>query len=89
MDALVAYLQMLGTLVHFRDVPPEQAAAAVRRAMGMDTVRLQSILTSIWVVWAVCCSLGIAIWAVMRPAKQQAASQRDCADIPLPDDEPD
>ena len=48
----------------------------------MDPIRLQSFLSTIWVVWFFVLFLGM-LWYVMRPSKKQHFAS--LADIPLRD----
>ena len=49
----------------------------------MDAIRLQSLLSTIWVVWFFALFLGM-LWYVMRPSKNQHFAS--LADIPLRDE---
>ena len=49
----------------------------------MDPIRLQSLLSTIWVVWFFVLFLGM-LWYVMRPSKKQHFAS--LGDIPLRDD---
>ena len=49
----------------------------------MDIARLQSLLSTIWVVWFFVLFLGM-LWYVMRPSKKQHFASM--ADIPLRDE---
>ncbi|MFC7473370.1 cbb3-type cytochrome oxidase subunit 3 [Dankookia sp. GCM10030260] len=49
----------------------------------MDPIRLQSLLSTIWVVWFFVLFLGM-LWYVMRPSKKQHFAS--LADIPLRDE---
>ena len=49
----------------------------------MDTARLQSFLSTIWVVWFFVLFLGM-LWYVFRPSKKQHFAS--LADIPLRDE---
>ena len=49
----------------------------------MDLVKLQSLLSTIWVVWFFVLFLGM-LWFVLRPSKRQHYAS--LADIPLRDD---
>ena len=51
----------------------------------MDLIRLQQILSAIWVVWFFILFGGIVVY-VMRPSKRQHYAS--LADIPLRDDKP-
>ncbi|MFZ4408430.1 MAG: cbb3-type cytochrome oxidase subunit 3 [Paracraurococcus sp.] len=49
----------------------------------MDIARLQSLLSTIWVVWFFVLFLGM-LWYVLRPSKRQHYAS--LADIPLRDE---
>ena len=49
----------------------------------MDAIRLQSLLSTIWVVWFFVLFLGM-LWYVMRPSKKQHFAS--LADIPFRDE---
>jgi len=51
----------------------------------MDIARLQSLLSTIWVVWFFVLFLGM-LWYVLRPSKRQHYAS--LADIPLRDEAP-
>ena len=83
MDALVAYLQMLGTLVDFRDVTPAQLRAVREAAMMDRLIEHLPLLRSLWVVWFFVLFLGM-LWLVLRPSKKKYFEAQ--ADIPLRDE---
>jgi cytochrome c oxidase cbb3-type subunit 4 len=51
----------------------------------MDLMRLQSVLSTLWVVWFFILFGGI-LWFVMRPSKRR--HYQSLADIPLRDEQP-
>ena len=82
MDALVAYLQILGRMVDFTDVTPEQIAAVGGQAAMAETLRLDP---SLWLLWLVLLFIAIVAWAFWPKRKRSASSAH--GEIPLNDDD--
>ena len=77
MDALVAYLQILGRMVDFTADSHRRPAAVAGGAV--DTIL--PMLKQFWVVWLMVLFVGIVAW-VYWPSRQQADGRRRAHPVP-------
>ena len=81
MDAMIAYLQMLGTLVDFTDLRSRRPAA-IGRADAMTFFQDAFEFAPVWVVWLMLLFLGVVAWAFWPKQQEEDRGRGDCHPAP-------